>query len=95
MDFNFKNFSYVTKDFSCFMADIEKGGKQYFRALSEKDPNDRRASFDADFPGLANDFQLPSALSLVKRNEFSSVLRVSGRVNMWLHYDGNNAPFDR
>lgn len=92
MDFNFKNFSYVTKDFACFMDEVEKGGKQYFRALSEKDPNDQRASFEADFPGPANDFQLPPALSFVKINEFSSVLRISGRVNMWLHYDGDNPP---
>lgn len=40
-----------------------------------------------DFPTLAPDFVLPPELSLVEENIFSSVLRVSGPVNMWLHYD--------
>lgn len=88
MDFNAKNFSYNTKDFASFMADVEKGGKQYLRALSEEHPTDQPANLEADFPGLAGDFELPPELSFVKENLFSSVLRISGRVNMWLHYDG-------
>ncbi|KAI1112949.1 leucine carboxyl methyltransferase [Nemania sp. NC0429] len=87
MDFNSKNFSYTTKSFASFLAEVEKGAKQYLRALSEEHPTDQPANVKADFPDLADDFQLPPALSLVKRNEFSSVLRISGRVNMWLHYD--------
>ncbi|KAI2642007.1 leucine carboxyl methyltransferase [Xylaria nigripes] len=87
MDFNAKNFSYTTKDFACFIAEVEKGGRQYLRALSEEQPSNQPAKIEADFPGLASDFQLPAGLSFVKRNEFSSVLRISGRVNMWLHYD--------
>ncbi|KAI1419357.1 leucine carboxyl methyltransferase [Xylaria sp. FL1777] len=87
MDFNSKNFSYTTKDFASFMKEIEQGGKQYLRALSGENPSDLPANIEADFPGLASDFQLPPELSFVRRNEFSSVLRISGRVNMWLHYD--------
>ncbi|TGJ83075.1 hypothetical protein E0Z10_g5689 [Xylaria hypoxylon] len=87
MDFNSKNFSYVTKDFASFMTEIEKGGKQYLRALSEEHPSDQPANIETDFPSIASDFQLPPELSFVKQNEFSSVLRISGRVNMWLHYD--------
>ncbi|KAI0914642.1 leucine carboxyl methyltransferase [Ustulina deusta] len=87
MDFNSKNFSYTTKDFASFMKEVEPGGKQYLRALSAEHPSDLPANIEADFPGLASDFQLPPELSFVKRNEFSSVLRISGRMNMWLHYD--------
>lgn len=87
MDFNSKNFRYTTKDFASFMAEAKKGGRQYLRALSEEHPADQPANVKADFPGLASDFQLPPELYFVKQNEFSSVLRISGRVNMWLHYD--------
>ncbi|KAI3317620.1 leucine carboxyl methyltransferase [Xylariaceae sp. AK1471] len=87
MDFNSKNFSYTVKDFASFIAEAEKGEKQYLRALSEEHPTDQPANIEADFPGLASDFQLPPELSFVKQNLFSSVLRISGRVNMWLHYD--------
>ncbi|KAI0106964.1 leucine carboxyl methyltransferase [Nemania sp. FL0031] len=87
MDFNSKNFSYTTKTFASFMAEVEKGERQYLRTLSEERPSDQPASIEKDFPSLASDFQLPPELSLVKQNEFSSVLRISGRVNMWLHYD--------
>ncbi|KAI8946867.1 cupin-like domain-containing protein [Xylaria longipes] len=87
MDFNSKNFSYTTKDFTSFMEEVEKGGNQYLRALSEEHPSDQPANIEVDFPGLASDFKLPPEISFVKRNEHSSVLRVSGRVHMWLHYD--------
>ncbi|KAI0403008.1 leucine carboxyl methyltransferase [Xylaria palmicola] len=87
MDFNAKNFSYATKDFASFMAEVERGEKQYLRALSEEHPSDQPANLEADFPSIAHDFQLPPELSFVKRNQFSSVLRISGPVNMWLHYD--------
>jgi tRNA wybutosine-synthesizing protein 4 len=88
MDFTAKNFRYTTKDFASFMMTVEKGGRHYLRALSEEHPSDQPANIETDFPSLASDFQLPPELSFVKQNEFSSVLRISGRVNMWLHYDG-------
>ncbi|KAI2467638.1 LCM-domain-containing protein [Annulohypoxylon bovei var. microspora] len=87
MDFNSKNFAYVTKSFGNTMKEIEKGHKLYLRALSEDHPTDQPANIKADFPQLADDFQLPDTLSFVKENEFSSVLRITGPVNMWLHYD--------
>ncbi|KAI1095133.1 LCM-domain-containing protein [Rostrohypoxylon terebratum] len=87
MDFNSKNFSYVTKSFGNTMEEIEKGHKLYLRALSEDHPTDQPANIKLDFPQLADNFQLPDALSFVKENEFSSVLRITGPVNMWLHYD--------
>jgi len=88
MDFNAKNFSYLVKDFASFIVDVEKGEKQYLRALSEDHPSDQPANLETDFPGLAGDFRLPPELSFVTEHLFSSVLRISGRVNMWLHYDG-------
>lgn len=88
MDFNAKNFSYVMKDFASFIKEVESGGKQYLRALSSEQPSDLPGSLEADFPSIAGDFQLPPELSFVKQNEHSSVLRISGCVNMWLHYDG-------
>ncbi|KAI0394566.1 leucine carboxyl methyltransferase [Xylariaceae sp. FL0594] len=87
MDFNAKNFSYVVKDFASFLAAVEKGGKQYLRALSGEHPSDQPANLATDFPGLADDFRIPPELSFVAEHLFSSVLRISGRVNMWLHYD--------
>lgn len=87
MDFNSKNFAYVTKKFGDMMNEIENGHKLYLRALSEDRPSDQPANIKADFPQLAADFQLPDALSFVAENEFSSVLRITGPVNMWLHYD--------
>ncbi|KAF9765970.1 tRNA methyltransferase ppm2 [Fusarium sp. DS 682] len=87
MDFNSKNFRYVTEPFSVFMAKAAKGEALYLRALSEANPTESPANLQDDFPTLADDFQLPEELSLVKDRMFSSVLRISGRANMWLHYD--------
>ena len=87
MDFNAKNFRYVTKGFADFLGEAEKGGNLYLRALSEDGPTEKPAHLSRDFPALAQEFRLPEELSLVEQNTFSSVLRVSGRANMWLHYD--------
>ncbi|RYP06700.1 hypothetical protein DL764_003002 [Monosporascus ibericus] len=87
MDFNAKNFVYVTVPFGDFMQSVSEGSKMYLRALSEDQPAEQPANLNIDFPQLADDFQLPEELSLVTGNAFSSVLRISGPVNMWLHYD--------
>lgn len=87
MDFNSKNFRYVTQSFETFMEKASSGQRVYMRALSEEKPSDAPADFSEDFPSLADDFQVPEQLSYVKEQLFSSVLRISGRVNMWLHYD--------
>ncbi|CAJ2510687.1 Uu.00g063120.m01.CDS01 [Anthostomella pinea] len=87
MDFNAKNFAYVTKAFGPFMSEVAGGGKLYLRALSEDRPTAQPACLASDFPQLADDFQLPEELSFVTNNAFSSVLRISGPVTMWLHYD--------
>lgn len=87
MDFNSKNFEYVTDTFANIMAKIEAGGRLYLRSLSNAKPSEMPANIEDDFPSLAQDFDLPEEIALVKENLFSSILRVSGRVNMWLHYD--------
>jgi tRNA wybutosine-synthesizing protein 4 len=87
MDFTAKNFRYVTSEFGEFAQRVGQGDKLYLRALSHEKPSEKPAVLADDFPALAPDFVLPAQLSLVAENLFSSVLRMSGRVNMWLHYD--------
>lgn len=87
LDFNSKNFRYVTETFGGFMAKASQGQRLYLRALSEQKPSESPANLDDDFPSLASDCCLPDELGYIKYNLFSSVLRISGKVNMWLHYD--------
>lgn len=87
MDFRAKNFEYVTSTFANIMAKVQAGGKIYLRSLSNDKPSELPANIEEDFPGLAQDFNLPDEVAFVRDNLFSSILRVSGRVNMWLHYD--------
>lgn len=88
MDFNSKNFHYVTNSFGNIMDKIQNGsGRLYLRSLSHVKPAEAPANIHEDFPGLAGDFRLPEEVGFVDHNTFSSVLRISGRVSMWLHYD--------
>lgn len=87
MNFQAKNFSYVTKAFGDFLDEVHAGGRQYLRSISAELPSKLPANLAADFPGLKDDFKLPQALSLVTENAHSSPLRISGPVTMWLHYD--------
>ncbi|PGH10093.1 tRNA wybutosine-synthesizing protein 4 [Blastomyces parvus] len=87
MNFQTKNFSYVTKEFGTFIDEIYDGSRQYLRAISSINPSERPTNLTQDFPGLQGDFRLPPELSLVSENEHSSPLRLSGPVILWLHYD--------
>lgn len=87
MNFNTKNFSYVTKKFGDFVDEIEAGGKLYLRSLSSVKPSEVAADISEDFPSIAADFRLPPELSVIMDNAHSSPLRISGPVTMWLHYD--------
>ncbi|KAH6604968.1 hypothetical protein Trco_006675 [Trichoderma cornu-damae] len=87
LDFNSKNFAYVMDSFGSIMNKLQSGAKVYLRALSRKRPSETPTKLEEDFPYLAEDFALPSEMAYVKDRLFSSVLRLSGRVNMWLHYD--------
>jgi tRNA wybutosine-synthesizing protein 4 len=87
LDFNSKNFRYVTETFGTFIHKASQGQRLYLRSLSEQKPSETPANIDDDFPSLVSDCSLPDELAHVKENLFSSVLRISGKVNMWLHYD--------
>lgn len=87
MDFNAKNFHYVKESFENAIRRAEAGHRVYLRSLSREKPMDRPANINVDFPGLASDFHLPDQMKSIQDSLFSSVLRISGRINMWLHYD--------
>jgi tRNA wybutosine-synthesizing protein 4 len=87
MDFQAKNFSYVTKTFGEFIDQAGNGGKLYLRSLSSSKPSELPADLTRDFTSIAADFRLPPELRLVMEHAHSSPLRISGPVIMWLHYD--------
>lgn len=87
MDFQYKNFKYAKKPFKDFVDEITGGSPQYLRSLSSENPAGKPADISVDFPELAPGFALPPQLDIVKRKMHSSVLRISGPVIMWLHYD--------
>lgn len=73
------------------MEAVDAGNRLYLRSLSAEKPSELPADLDRDFPTLSNDFRLPPELRLVRESAHSSVLRISGPVNMWLHYDVGNS----
>ena len=87
LDFHSKNFKYVKKPFKDFVDEISQGSTQYLRSLSSENPAGKPADISVDFPELASSFKLPPQLDIVKQKIHSSVLRISGPVTMWLHYD--------
>ena len=87
MDFQAKNFRYVTTPFASFIDRIASGSMEYLRSLAVGKPAMKPADFESDFPELAPDFKLPSQLDYVSQNAHSSPLRISGAVIIWLHYD--------
>ena len=87
MNFVEKNFSYTRKAFGSFVEEITNGSRQYLRSLATDHPSQKPANIANDFPGLAGDFRLPLPLDEVGQRTHSSVLRISGPVEMWLHYD--------
>lgn len=78
MDFQSKNFRYVTKDFGEFLEQAESGAKLYLRSLSSQGPSQAPADINHDFTAIANDFKLPPELAMVLENFHSSPLRISG-----------------
>ena len=86
MKFEEKNFEIQKRLFSDFIDSVVAGEKQYLRSLSRR-PADGPANFERDFGEIAADFKLPSKLQLGANMLHSSILRVSGPVHMWLHYD--------
>ncbi|KAI5795572.1 leucine carboxyl methyltransferase-like protein 2 [Geopyxis carbonaria] len=91
MSFQHKNFSYKTTSFGDFIdaAFESPNSRLYFRSLSVTKPNSAPAALAEDFPTLAPDFVLPSALTMAIEHQHSSPLRISSAgVGMWVHYDG-------
>lgn len=82
-----KNFTYETQPFSQFIDAAMNGEYVYLRALCSENPSKLPAALPRDFPTISGDFLLPDALKMAKENEHSSVLRISGKTTMWLHYD--------
>ncbi len=87
LDFQSKNFKYIKKPFRDFIDAISQGAPQYLRSLSSENPAGKPADISVDFPELASSFRLPPQLEIVNQRMHSSVLRISGPVIMWLHYD--------
>ncbi|KAF4554775.1 Cupin-like domain-containing protein [Elsinoe fawcettii] len=87
MSFQSKNFSYKTTTFGSFLDRVEDASHVYLRALSSDRPAEAPTDLSIDFPSLAPDFVLPDSLNHVTEYAHSSPLRISGPVNMWLHYD--------
>lgn len=86
MNFQKKNFDYVTVRFGEFLKDVDQGDRLYLRSISSDRPSQTPSSLSRDFPSLAKDFVLPPALEFVQDHCHSSVLRISTS-KMWLHYD--------
>lgn len=87
MNFVSKNFEYIKKPFGDFLDAIDAGERLYLRSLSAEKPSELPAEISRDFPTISDDFRLPPELAMVIENSHSSPLRMSGPVNMWLHYE--------
>jgi tRNA wybutosine-synthesizing protein 4 len=87
LSFRDKNFVYETVAFNSFLDDAFAGSHVYMRALSTSKPSKAPANLAIDYPALAVDFKIPDELKFAEQHQHSSVLRISGDVNMWLHYD--------
>lgn len=87
MSFRDKNFSYETVSFGSLIDRAVSNAHVYLRALSDSDRFKLPADLTRDYPRLASDFKIPEELSYVEQYQHSSVLRISGNITMWLHYD--------
>lgn len=87
LSFTSKNFKYDTVPFGLFLEKAAAGSHVYMRALSTSAPSKTAANLKHDYPRLHDDFKLPNLLSFAREHEHSSILRISGDINMWLHYD--------
>lgn len=87
MNFQRKDFAYVTKAFGSFVEEVYQGAHQYLRSISFANPGKEVANLGVDYPEIAEDFRLPAELGLVAETYHSSPLRITGNVAMWLHVD--------
>jgi tRNA wybutosine-synthesizing protein 4 len=85
-----KNFKYRTCTFSEFTTMLEQKKHVYLRALAGNHSFKEPANFWKDFLAIADDFVIPSDLRKgfdLDTKLHSAVLRVSGDVSVWIHYD--------
>lgn len=90
LTFTNKNFVYSKVPFQELVHDAVQGHWIYLRALADGNSASKTpASLQRDYPRLAADFHLPESLqeAIADEDVHSSVLRISGQINMWLHYD--------
>ena len=87
MNFQQRNFEYVTMPFGEFLSRVEDNHPLYMRAVSSSEPAVKPTNLAIDFPSIANDFKIPHELRDIQTSIHSSPLRISGPVRMWLHYD--------
>jgi len=87
LSFRSKNFRYESVPFNRFVEQAAAGKHVYLRAISATLPSKLPACLERDFPEIASDFIIPSSMKFARENMHSSVLRISGHINMWLHYD--------
>ncbi|KAK6539786.1 tRNA methyltransferase ppm2 [Orbilia ellipsospora] len=90
LNFNAKNFTYERCPFSQLIDTIfDETPKElcYLRSVSSK-PTKYPSMLGRDFPEIAQDFEIPDALSFIDKSLHSSPLRISSPgVGIWLHYD--------
>lgn len=85
-----KNFVYEVQTFGEFKHELDAESHVYLRSLAQVAPFQQAAQLSQDFPGIAGDFQIPKSLDdlfSLSDKIHSSVLRISGDVAVWLHYD--------
>jgi tRNA wybutosine-synthesizing protein 4 len=85
-----KNFQYRTCTFSEFKGLLEQKKHVYLRALAGNHSFKGPANFWKDFPTIADDLLIPQTLKdgfNLDDKLHSAVLRVSGDVSVWIHYD--------
>lgn len=90
LDFTSKNFTYASVPFGDLVSRAVSGKHVYLRALADgREASTKPASLARDFPTVAADFKLPQELLDVigEDSVHSSVLRIAGNIDMWLHYD--------
>jgi tRNA wybutosine-synthesizing protein 4 len=85
-----KNFEYQTLQFKELKQKINSGSHVYLRSLASTAPFQKPADLWHDFPSIAKDFHIPDLFNQqfnLQEKIHSSVLRLSGNVAVWLHYD--------
>jgi tRNA wybutosine-synthesizing protein 4 len=85
-----KSFQYRTCEFSEFVSLLKQRKHVYLRALASNASFKEPANFWRDFSDISDDFIIPEIVQTdfnLKDSLHSAVLRISGDVSIWIHYD--------